>query len=106
MSYETREAQAGDRKVRRVMTWILGVVVVFSGLAFFYKLYEFFHDLTDTEGLRFAGSHLLTYCLVAAGFLLLLTYAFLKGHYADIEKPKYELLEQEDRYDQHEFGTH
>lgn len=102
--YETEKARRDDRRLRRAMAWILGVVVVLSGMAFVYKLAEFFYDLTDTDGLRFAGSHLLTYCLVAAGFLLLLTYSFLRGHYADIEQPKYDLLEAEDRYDIAEYG--
>jgi hypothetical protein len=88
---------------RRTMAWILGVVVFFSGFAFVYKLYEFFHDLTNEDGLHFAGSHLLTYCLVAGGFLLLLLYGFLRGHFADIEKPKYDLLEREERYDRDQF---
>lgn len=88
-----------DAKLHRTMVWILGFVVIASGLAFVYKLYEFFHDLTNSDGLRFAGTHLLTYCLVAGGFLLLLLYAFLKGHFSDIERPKYELLDWEDRHD-------
>jgi hypothetical protein len=104
MKYATEEAKRDDLKIRRTMAWILGVVVTLSGLAFVYKLVEFFLDLTNTDGLRFAGSHLLTYCLVAAGFLLLLTYSFLKGHYADVEQPKYDLLEAEDRYDLEQFG--
>ena len=104
MKYATEEAKRDDRKLRRTMAWILGVVVTFSGFAFVYKLAEFFIDFTNTDGLRFAGSHLLTYCLVAAGFLLLLTYSFLKGHYADIEQPKYDLLEAEDRYDIAKYG--
>ena len=86
------------------MTWIFGTVVVLGGLAFFYKLYEFLHDLSAQEGLAFAGAPLLTYCLVAGGFLCLLAFAFIKGHFSDIEKPKYDLLETEIRHDLDEFG--
>ena len=74
-----------------------------AACAFVFKFYEFFHDLASHEGLRFAGAHLATYLLVAGGFFLLLLYAFLKGHFSDIERPKYDLLDQERRYDEDEF---
>jgi hypothetical protein len=93
----------GQRRARRTMTAILGTVVTFGGLAFVYKLYEFFMDLSASEGLRFAGAHLLTYVLVAGGFLCLLAFAFLKGHFGDIEAAKFELLEKEARRDEEEF---
>ena len=88
----------------RVMIWLFGMVIVLGGFAFGFKLYEFFQDLSQGEGLQFAGSHLLTYCLVAAGFLLLLVFAFLRGHFTDIELPKFETLEREKNYDRQEFG--
>lgn len=88
-----------ERRTRRTMTWIFAVVIFTAGLAFFYKLYEFMHDLLDAAGLQFAGAHLLTYVLVAGGFFCLLAFAFLRGHFSDIEKPKFDLLEKEVRYD-------
>ena len=81
------------------------VIVFFAGAAFFFKLYEFFYDLSSQEGFRFAGAHLGTYLLVAAGFFLLLLYGFLKGHYSNIEQPKYDLLEKEQSYDRAEFHS-
>ncbi|MFT7620680.1 MAG: hypothetical protein ACI97A_004338 [Planctomycetota bacterium] len=93
-----------DAKVHRTMIWIFGFVVFAGGSAFFYKLYEFFTDLTSSDGLRFAGSHLLTYCLVAGGFLFLLAYSFMTGHFGDIEDAKYKLMESEIDYDNREFG--
>lgn len=92
-------------RFRRIMTWIFGGVVILGGTAFFFKLYEFFQDLSAQEGLAFAGSHLLTYCLVAGGFLSLLAFAFLRGHFGDIEKAKYELMESECRHDREDFGS-
>lgn len=87
------------------MTRLFVVVVIGGGLAFTVKLYEFFDDLTRADGLRFAGSHLLTYCLVAAGFFLLLLACFIGGHFSNIEQAKYDMLEEEERYDRQEFGT-
>ena len=70
-----------------------------AGVGFSLKIVEFADDLTTQDGLRFAGVHLLTYGLVAAGFLLLLLFAFLRGHFRDIEEPKYDLLEKERLHD-------
>ncbi len=102
---ERLQRSKSDQKVHRVMIWLFGFVVFTGGSAFFYKLYEFFMDLTASNGLRFAGSHLLTYCLVAGGFLLLLVYGFMAGHFSDIEEPKYKLMEMEMDYDRQEFGN-
>lgn len=78
-------------------------VILTAAVCFAYKFYEFFYDLAAQEGFRFAGAHLATYLLVAGGFFLLLLYAFLKGHFSDIEQPKIDLLDQERRYDHAEF---
>ena len=86
------------------MLWIFGFVVVAGALAFGWKLYEFAADLLDDDGLRFAGAHLLTYVLVAGGFFLLLLFCFLRGHFADIEKPKYDLLDMEREHDARDFA--
>ena len=91
--------------MRRFWIVFFSVGCTLAGLGFAYKLYEFFFDVASREGFQFAGVHLVTYALVAAGFLLLLLYAFLQGHFSDIERPKHELLEKELRYDRDEFGT-
>ncbi len=104
-SVQRTQRDESSQSMHRVMLWIFGFVVFSGGAAFFYKLYEFFLDLTDSDGLRFAGSHLLTYCLVAGGFLLLLAYAFMSGQFSDIEEAKYELMEMEIGYDREEFGN-
>ena len=93
-----------EHKVRRFMLWFFGFVVVAGGLGFSYKLYEFIQDLTKTEGLRFAGAHILIYLLVAGGFMLLLAFAFMTGHFANIEKAKFEMLEEQCERDRQEFA--
>lgn len=89
--------------MRRLWIGFFAVGCTLAGAGFAYKLYEFFFDVTHREGFEFAGSHLVTYALVAAGFLLLLLFAFLHGHFSDIERPKFELLERERRYDRDEY---
>jgi hypothetical protein len=91
--------------MRRFWIGFFAVGCSIAGLGFAYKLYEFFFDVAGREGFEFAGTHLVTYALVACGFLLLLLYALLQGHFADIERPKHELLERELRYDRAQFGT-
>ncbi len=98
------ELHRKDGRTLKTMLWIFGFVIVAAALAFGWKIYEFAYDLVATEGLRFAGAHLLTYVLVAGGFFLLLLFCFLKGHFADIEKPKYDLLERERAHDLRDLG--
>lgn len=79
------------------------VAAVLSGLGFAVKIYQFAEDALAEQGIGFAGAHLVTYGFVAVGFLLLLAGTFLRGHYADIEKPKYEHLERERLHDRNEL---
>lgn len=76
-----------------------------AGVGFCFKIHEFLSDALDDEGIGFAGAHLLVYALVAGGFLMLLAHAFMRGHLADIEKPKYDLIEKEEAYDRDAYGT-
>ena len=100
----TPATAAADKRILTWMLWIFGFVIIAAAGAFGWKIYEFAYDLVNEDGLRFAASHLLTYVLVAGGFFLLLLYCFLRGHFADIEKPKYDLLETETDLDRREFA--
>jgi hypothetical protein len=82
--------------------FVLGFFLLAMGIAgagFSFKIVEFADDLTAEHGLQFAGAHLLTYGLIATGFLILLVLCFLRGHFKDVEEPKYDLLEKERRHD-------
>jgi hypothetical protein len=87
------------------MTYRRAILAVFllamgvAGVGFSVKLVEFAQDLTAESGLQFAGAHLLVYGLIALGFLMLLGLCFLRGHFKDLEEPKYDLLEKERRHD-------
>lgn len=87
----------------RAWMWFFTVVIAVAGVAFAFKLYEFFYDLTSTPGFEFTGAHLLTYLLVAGGFFLLLAFSFLRGHFANVEQAKFDLLDLERAYDRAEF---
>ena len=90
--------------MRRFWLAFFALGCTLAGLGFAWKLREFFFDVTNREGFEFATVHLLTYALVAAGFVLLLLSAFLRGHFSDIEQPKYTLLDREIRLDLDEYG--
>ena len=90
--------------MRKAWLWFFLVGSLLAGAGFVYKMHEFFWDLSGTEGFEFAGAHLVTYLLVAGGFLLLLVHGFLSGHWSDIERPKHELLAREMERDEREYG--
>ena len=101
--------QTPSRRANRFL-WIFSVaMVIVAGTAFFMKLIEFTNTATR-HGTDALGSFLipvLNYILVAAGFFCLFFWAYAKGHYKDIEAPKYRMLELEAEYDKmaHEEGS-
>ncbi len=90
--------------LRRTVLWGLGIGCAAAGVGFGLKLHEFASDALASEGIGFAGPHLLTYALVAGGFAMLLAAAFMRGHLADVEQPKHDLLERERRHDRADYG--
>jgi len=95
---------AARRKGRARLAWGIAGLATLAALAFGFKFYEFFVNLSQQRGFRFAGAHLLNYLLVAGGFFLLLAACFLGGHFADIEGPKHDLLDSERDHDHADFG--
>lgn len=94
----------GARTPHRAVLIVFVVAIVIAGAGFSWKLFEFFEDLLADCGLHFAGAHLMIYALVATGFVSLLAHAFLSGHFSDIERPKFDLMERERENDRQEFG--
>jgi len=86
----------------RWFLWIFSIaMIVVAGSAFFMKLIEFTATATR-EGTGALASFLipvLNYLLVAAGFFCLFFWAYFKGHFRDIEAPKYRMLELEREYE-------
>lgn len=92
----------GTSRRARVFLWVFSVIlVVTAGTAFMFKLIEFFYTAT-TDGSEALASFLipvLTYLTVAAGFGCMFAWAFLRGHYSDVEAPKYRMLEMQEQID-------
>ncbi len=83
--------------------WItLGMAVLIllpSMYGFIGKFIEFVHISRGEEGGEFAVAPIMNYLLASAGFFCMLLWAAWNGMFRDIEKPKYEFLENEARID-------
>ena len=82
--------------------WAFSILmIVVAGSAFFMKLFEFTATATrqGSDALASFLIPVLNYLLVAAGFFCLFFWAYAKGHFRDIEAPKYRMLELEREYD-------
>lgn len=86
-------------KFKIALVVFFGAASLFAGLGFLVKLYEFFVSLEDKSILGFAIAPLANYCLAAGGFLALLIWAFLSGQFSNIEQAKFDLLEDQERFD-------
>ncbi len=86
----------------RLMSWGVVLAVAFGGCTFVYKLYEFASTAGRAEMPGFALVSIVPYFAATFGFLLLAIWAFLRGHFKDLEGPKYKMLENEKEYDEAE----
>lgn len=86
----------------RLFLWIFSaILVITAGTAFIFKLIEFYYTATK-EGSDALHSFLipvLNYLMVAAGFGCLLAWAWVQGHYKDVEAPKYRMLDMQEEID-------
>ena len=80
---------------RRAVTWAVGAAVLGGGATFAFKIYEFIQTAGRGDLPGFAFATVFSYFIVTLGFLCLAAWAYLRGHYHDIEEPKYRLLETE-----------
>ena len=102
-----REVRRSEPRAPRLnwFLWIFGpIVILVAGTAFVFKLIEFLYAATTT-GPDSLGSFLmpvLTYLLVAAGYLSLFFWAYASGQFRDVEGPKYRMLEMQDEIDRAE----
>ncbi|MBI1310293.1 hypothetical protein GC176_03220 [bacterium] len=92
-----------EQKAMRIITAILAVLILIPSLyGFGSKLLEFIALVRgDVDGV-FAISPVANYLLASAGFFCLLLWATLNGMFHDIEAPKYDMLDQEEKLDQEE----
>jgi hypothetical protein len=83
-----------DRGARRGILIFFGSAVAVAGCMFTFKLYSFLRTIKKDDLAGFAFDPIVIYGMVAAGFLCLLTWAFLTGQFQRIEDPKHAMLER------------
>ncbi len=83
-----------DRRNRRLVLTFFGTAIAVGGCLFIFKLVAFLSTVQRDEMAGFAFNPILIYGFVAAGFLLLLAWAFMTGQFHDIEGIKYEWMER------------
>jgi len=85
--------------------WVLAIwitIVVIGALAFMFKMTEFAYTLMDQENDRFGGFGAVAiggYFLGMLPILLLTLWGICRGHFRDIERPKYRMLEMQNEID-------
>lgn len=84
----------------KIVTGVLAVLILVpSLLGFGTKLYEFVQVVrADPDGV-FALTPITNYLLASIGFFFLLLWAAANGMFRDIERPKYDMLQQEEELD-------
>lgn len=85
--------------------WVLAiwiVIVVVGAIAFVFKMTEFAYTLLDQENNRFGWFGAVAiggYFLGMLPILLLTLWGICRGHFRDIERPKYRMLEMQHEID-------
>jgi hypothetical protein len=78
---------------------VVAVSVGAAGITFLFKLYEFVAASTTGILPGIVTATVLPYFFISGGFLLLAGWAWAGGHYKNIEKPKRDMLLQEEEYE-------
>ena len=101
MRHSDKDAPLTAREKReRLILWAAMIGGIFAaGVAFVYKIAEFFFTLNGNEVKGFADVPVTVYFVVAAGWLCLLIWCFVTGKFTDIESAKFEMLEMEAEYE-------
>lgn len=85
-----------NRATLRVVHTFFITAVTIAGCMFLFKLFAFLKTIKKDELVGFAFDPIITYGLVAMGFLFLLAWAYLSGQFRNIEQPKYDMLRRFD----------
>lgn len=81
---------------RSAVTIILAVLILIpSMVGFINKFIEFFNVSQESGAGLFAVAPMLNYILASLGFLCMLVWAAFNGMFHDIERPKFDMLENE-----------
>ena len=97
---ENRRRRVKTRRSQVITTIIFAAVILIpSGLGFANKFREFLMIYRGEVDGVFAITPIVNYLLASLGFFFLFCWAICHGMFSDIERPKYEMLENERRLD-------
>jgi hypothetical protein len=95
-----RDQDPRDARRRMWLTAIMGVLILIPSMyGFTGKFIEFVHIYRGEPGGEFAVAPILNYLLASAGFFCMLMWAAWNGMFRDVEKPKFDFLDNEDALD-------
>ena len=95
-----RGPRGGGSRRKAWITLVMAVLILIPSLyGFAGKFIEFVHIYRGTGGGEFAVAPILNYLLASAGFFCMLLWAAWNGMFRDVERPKYEFLDNEARID-------
>lgn len=87
---------SNPKRDRTLVLSFFTLAVTVAGCMFVYKLSAFLTTIRKDELAGFAFDPIIIYATVAIGFLFLLAWAFLTGQFRDVERPKFEMIENYD----------
>ena len=97
---ETPRPRAATRRSQVITTIVFAAVILIpSGLGFANKFREFLMIYRGEVDGVFAITPIVNYLLASLGFFFLFCWAICHGMFRDIERPKYEMLENERQLD-------
>ncbi len=83
-----------SKKEKTIVFVTMFLVIIPGAISFFLKVGSYFMVEVE-EGMSGFVMPFFNYLFVALGFVALFVWAYLKGHFKDIEKPAYEMLDLE-----------
>jgi hypothetical protein len=87
------------KNAEKVLLWTLGVGLVFSGIAFAFKIATFIWTLSSDDFRGTFDVGIVVYFFVSAGWMFLLVWAWTTGKFQEMERAKFEMLKQEEEYE-------
>ena len=89
-------------RARRVGHIVLWSGCAIAALTFAFKIVEFIWTLDSPEAPGFALVPVITYFIVATGYVMLFAWSYLNGQFENMEQPKTTMLEREKELDRQE----
>ncbi len=83
----------------KIITYVMiFIVIIPGGLSFIAKVASYFMVEVE-EGMSGFALPFFNYLFVALGFVCLFIWAYLVGHFKDIEKPSYDMMEMDKSFE-------